>query len=767
MRTTREKIIRSSLFFSTLTLVFLAYADTVLAQNTSAAITIGFLDLFKNPGMFLGWVGAEILLRVAGLFTWIGGVILNTSLNVSVLDMSKIVSGTSSINTAWGTLRDLANIVFIFLLLAIGIGTILRLPGYGIKQLLAQVLIVAVLINFSLFFTKLIIDVPNRLAVEFYNGLSISYCTDTQNPGTCTKAGLSDRFMNAMKISTLFDVRSIQNKFGTEAAAATLSGGNIFLIGIFGSVFLLIAGFIFFAAGILLAIRFAVLIILMVLSPLAFVFMVIPYTKKYASDWWSKLFSNAFFAPAYLLLTWISLKIIEDQNFFYQGKNSSSDSFAAAFTQGGDALPIVFNFMVVSVFMVASLVVASKMGAYGAGGMLQIGQSLRKWGQGMLGHATFGATGALFRNTIGRGASKISSLEGFKDYASKSRLGDLLMRGTRGVARSGFDVRSTALGKAAAGPVGGLGTAFGKGGYEEKMKQQKKDRTDFAESLKGKTLSEEQQNEIDVAKRSISKDGQLNKDLEAAKQELRDARKTASTASFTDEGTSAAQQTVKEKEDLVQTRNEALRQATDRTSQKIKDILGNKQGADRRDIYQNRIKEQSEPETLYMKVPRKNAEAAMEVKKKLEKEGYYDDAKSKELSASIEKLVAENKRMTEKLSSDLQPLEKEMGKLRQQMDEMNHPKFASGAHDATRQDLEKKISAVSKQMGDLQGSVKKQITENTSKANTLEKEERKIKRGREERNIRKLIGQVVEDNIKPDIMSEVEKKMKPEEPGEK
>ncbi len=765
-----KKRVLAAALLCALILIPLIFADTAFAQTSGSTQSISIWDTFKSPTVFLGWIGAEILLKVAGMFTWLGGVVLNTSINISVLKMSNIVNNTDAINITWRTLRDLANIVFIFLLLAIGIGTMLRLSNYGIKSLLAQVLVVAVLINFSLFFTKVIIDVPNRLAIEFYKGMQISNCNGGVGKGildtACGDAGLSDRFMNALKIQTLMDTKSIQAKSGTAAAADVLSGGSIFLIGFFGSIFLLITAFIFFAAGILLAQRLALLVLVMVFSPIAFVFMVIPQMKKHASEWWNILFKNALFPPAYLLLTWVSLKIIEDKNFLF-GQVNSSETFATALTSGEGGLTIVFNFMVVSALMVASLVAANSMGAYGASGMIKMGQSLRKWGQGMLGDATAGAAGALFRNTFGRGASKLASLEGFKDYAAKSRFGDALLRSTRGVAKSNFDVRSTTLGKELGSAVGGLGSASGKGGYEEKLKRQKKDRVDFAESIKGKTLSPEQQAEIETAKHSVSKDGQLNKDLEGAKQELAQARTSASTARFTDVGSAAAEQEVKEKEALVQAKTDALRQATERTDQKVKDILGNRQGADRRDIYQGRMKEQSEPETLYMKVPRKNVEAATEVKKKLEKEGYYDDTKSKELADSIEKLVTENKRTAEKLSNDLQPLEKEMGKLRQQMDEMSHPRFASSAHDATRQDLEKKISAISKQMGDMQSSVKQQIAENTAKAGTLEKEKSKIKKGKEERNIRKLIGQAVEDNIKPDIMSEVEKKIKPEEPGEK
>ncbi len=521
-------------------LVPLALAHTASAQSTGVQ-----LSWFKDTGGFLGWIGVN-LIKIAGMFTWFGGVILNTSLNTSILEMSTIVSNTSAIGIAWGTLRDLANIVFIFLLLAIGIGTMLRISSYGAKNLLAQVLIVAVLINFSLFFTKLIIDVPNRLAVEFYKGMQISTCDGGAKKSAldtkCGDAGLSDRFMNALKIQTLFDTKDIQAKYGTAGVIDALSGGRIFLIGVFGSIFLLIAGFIFFAAGVLLAIRFAMLILLMVLSPLAFIFMVIPYTQKYAGEWWGKLFSNAFFAPAYLLLTWISLKIIEDKNFFSVEKSDSSGNFAAAFTHGGDSLAIVFNFMVVSVFMVASLVVANKMGAYGADGMMKMGQNLRKWGQGMLGAGagamTFGVAGWAGRKLAGGwGAKAADSAELQRRAAAGDRGAKTKLAMANFLARSSFDVRASTIGGALTGGV--LGKAGGKGGFEQNQKDKDKRLKEQAKAYGKATTAEliqkqdaereqaelvRKQKNLEIAQKNeiAMEEAQWNKDIAADEQTLKE-----------------------------------------------------------------------------------------------------------------------------------------------------------------------------------------------------------------------------------------------------
>src|SRR3972149_11518169 len=84
--------------------------------------------------------------------------------------------------------------LFIFVLLYVAIGTILGLSKVNWKKTLVLIVIAALLINFSLFFTKIIVDASNILAWAFYQG--ISTCT--------TSSGLSGCFMEHMKLTTLY-----------------------------------------------------------------------------------------------------------------------------------------------------------------------------------------------------------------------------------------------------------------------------------------------------------------------------------------------------------------------------------------------------------------------------------------------------------------------------------------------------------------------------------------------------------------------------------
>ena len=79
---------------------------------------------------------------------------------------------TNFANEGWELTRDMANIGFIFILLYIAFRKILSIGGFTLQSIVIKLIIVALLVNFSLFFTKVVIDASNILALGFYNNIS-------------------------------------------------------------------------------------------------------------------------------------------------------------------------------------------------------------------------------------------------------------------------------------------------------------------------------------------------------------------------------------------------------------------------------------------------------------------------------------------------------------------------------------------------------------------------------------------------------------------
>jgi len=332
------------------------------------------------------------------LLTALAGDLADRSINYT-LGIGSKTKMLDSVESAWKIFRDLANMIFIFALLIIAIGTILQVSSFGAKQLLAKLIIAAVLVNFSLFATKVIIDVSNVLAANFYQAVTVN-------------GKISEQFINTSKLLDAYG----PGKTPQDSAKLLTSYTNLSGVAIVGAIFMLIMVFVFLAGAIMFIARTVVLIFLMILSPLAFVGMVLPYTKVYAQKWWSTLLSQAFLAPIYLLLIYVSLQIMSSLEL-------SGEKFVENIVAGkGDW---VLNYSLVVGFALATLVISKSVGGWAA----SAGLTLANKSFAFAGRNTIGRTlGLLGQSDIARGMVKNSQFG----------IGRALVRGLRGGGRASY-----------------------------------------------------------------------------------------------------------------------------------------------------------------------------------------------------------------------------------------------------------------------------------------------------------------------------------------
>lgn len=320
------------------------------------------------------------ILKFMALQTALGGKILNGVIFYTVGQMSANYKDLTAISDAWEAIRDLANMTFIFILLYAAIQTILGI-GRDVKKLIVNVIIVAILINFSLFFTQVVIDASNILAILFYDAIAPGALAVADVGKALSTPGISDAFMNLMGLQSLYDIR----------AMGQIPDGTL-TIALMGSIMLLIAAVVFIAAAIMFIVRYALLIMILILSPLALMGFILPGIKTYADKWKDSLIGQAIFAPVYFMLIWISLRVLgsigESIRGFaagaYDPKSALSGLAGNASTEGvaGAALKfnqepfaMFINFIIVIVFLIASLVIARALSEKAVGAA-----KMNKWG---------------------------------------------------------------------------------------------------------------------------------------------------------------------------------------------------------------------------------------------------------------------------------------------------------------------------------------------------------------------------------------------------
>ena len=341
-----------------------------------------------------------LILNLFGLILGFAGVFLNLVIQYTIVEMRDFITGITGINIAWTVLRDLANILFVFILLFIGINTILgswNQSSFSTK-LIPKVILAALLINFSLFFTKVIIDVSNIVTYEFYKATS-SLGEPTTVEGVTVNMGLAGAFMDGLKVTAIGDIDS------------TLPNYAIFRT-FLSIIFYLVAAFVFFTIGFMLIVRFVVLIFLMLTSPIAFLGGLLPQLKPHAEDWWKQLSAQATFAPIFMMLALVVILIVRDPGFgtLISVTNPTSPAEIAQKTMG-DLVKIILQYCIAMFLLITALVTAKKTAG-------KVGSGFTSWGEKLAKTATYGAAfgigrltksaaGTVARGTVGKGAEVI------------------------------------------------------------------------------------------------------------------------------------------------------------------------------------------------------------------------------------------------------------------------------------------------------------------------------------------------------------------------
>lgn len=299
----------------------------------------------------------DFVVFIFGGIAYLGGLILDESISWFIRDFAAAYDSGfgGAVEEMWLFVRDLINLSLILGFIYIAFRLILSSDDGGAKRNLVMLIIAALLVNFSLFFSKAIIDVSHIASISILDALPTEDGSDVQ-------LGLSGSFVNALSITEVFD----DNETYAPGAEGSISGLTILLT----LITLLVVGFVFAAIGFLIMVRFIVLIFLMLFSPVIVLGMIFPNLQSISSRWLNTFLKQAFLAPAVLICLYASLVII----------SSLKDRWGEAVSNGADMT--VFDqmpfFLLGMGLLIASLVIARQMGAYGASGTMAVGRQVAK-----------------------------------------------------------------------------------------------------------------------------------------------------------------------------------------------------------------------------------------------------------------------------------------------------------------------------------------------------------------------------------------------------
>lgn len=417
----------------------------------------------------VGWLAYEILIRVTTFILGLSGILLDQVIGQTIITMSAKINAMTGINTAWQITRDLMNIAFIFLLVYEGIKMIIGSGSTNeIKKLITGIVLAALLINFSLFFTKVLIDASNIVTIGLYRATiddSIANVGGT-GVGITQISGLSVPYMQSLGFTSIFSNASFNNVVGEDS-----SGTQMLIFSMMTGVLFLVTSFVFFAISIMFIIRYIVLIILMMLSPVAYMGIALPFMKPYANQWWESLKGQLLFAPIFMFMTLIILTLISSAGFV-TGGNSGDWGNVINPTQGGaggGAVGLLINFAVIIGLTIGSLIIAKQSATKGS----DMIKTMTGKASAFAGGLVMGGAAVAGRRTVGRVGDAISNSETVKNWATSDNMlvrsagKSALVAGNK-AATSTFDVRGSSAYKSLESSTGMKGQ-FGKASDPKKQ----------------------------------------------------------------------------------------------------------------------------------------------------------------------------------------------------------------------------------------------------------------------------------------------------------
>lgn len=380
----------------------------------------------------------------------------------------------------WVVIRDFSNMIFIFILLYTGIQTMFGIGNW--KATVLKVVVLALIVNFSLFFTKVVIDAGNILAVGVYQGIGTEKVKGGNDPmytkatnTTTGKANVKER-----NISGSFANSFKPQKFLSQVSKNSTDATTIFLI---ATVVNLAAAIVLLRAALIFMGRIIAFWFLMIISPFALVSMALPKGNIF-NDWLSSLLNQAFVAPLFLFLLYIIMTAMNISGGIIGDTIDEKSTGAASFMFDSIFVPIVIAGMIIYALNYTVKIAKNLSDDFGNLGAKALTTVLSAAPVGMAANVALGGGAGILRATVGQGAGKLLQSGGLNKMTTSSGITGLIGRGLYGATEKAhkgtFDVRNTKVAEYGLGALKaeGVGINLGqadKSGWDKIQKQREKD----------------------------------------------------------------------------------------------------------------------------------------------------------------------------------------------------------------------------------------------------------------------------------------------------
>ncbi|GEM_PF-5377539 len=270
-----------------------------------APVRADFTDPIGNfVAGVVGWI-VQMMVRLLGwIFVKMAHILINR-----VAPYNDFVTA-APVGEGWVIVRDISNMFFIVILLAISFGTMFGRKEYAYNEKLPRLLIMAIFINFSRTITGIIIDASQVMMLTFVNAF---------------QAAAGGNLATGLGINQLFEIAPNANQVGATEAVLGYILALILVAIATGVVGIILVTLVY---------RIVALWTITILSPAAFLMSTFERGKKYYDDWWKKLICWAFSGPILAFFLWLALATMSQAGSSFTSNGGSIDEGPNVAVQG-------------------------------------------------------------------------------------------------------------------------------------------------------------------------------------------------------------------------------------------------------------------------------------------------------------------------------------------------------------------------------------------------------------------------------------------------
>ncbi|MEX1014471.1 MAG: hypothetical protein WDZ80_04905 [Candidatus Paceibacterota bacterium] len=317
-------------------------------------------------GSIFRWLG-YMFNAISGFFLWVAGALVDFTLTLNI----NRLTNNELVTVGWEISRDVANLGFVLVIIVIAFATIFRFKDYQAKTALKNLIIAAILVNFSLAIAGAVIDF-SHVITNFFLQNRLGFTNSYELSGTMATAFGPQRLLldGGEAINPNTDAGGALS--GASTAAVLSITGMIFSV-----VFTSLTALGFLALAILLLIRFVFISFLLIIAPISWLLFAVPQWKGLFQKWWDNFIKWCFFAPIMMFFIYLIVLSAEELSNFPIDLGSGFGGALETIVSQGAQMVVMLGLLIGG--MMASLSMATETSEMGKQMATKAKKTTQKW----------------------------------------------------------------------------------------------------------------------------------------------------------------------------------------------------------------------------------------------------------------------------------------------------------------------------------------------------------------------------------------------------